>query len=209
MPSRGFSTYSPNSTLIAFLPRKPFCTHLTCSWFHLGLGKVHALTKGLYMCLFRLDSKGTQSECHVLGFFCIPRVWGSVCIGHLINTAETVVEQLLKPLNGTCRLNAIGIVLTDSRVSQKTNLPPEHIPWRLAWWNLMTYTLIKGLENLEHMKIPKEKLVNSKSAVNWGHVTSLALHLGPSGFPPLLCPVLYANSSFFWLFCSFSHAQNM
>lgn len=51
------------------------------------------------------------------------------------------------------------------------------------------------------MKIPKCKPVTSESAMNCGCLTSLALHPGPSGLPPLFCPVLCTSSSFFWLLC--------
>lgn len=46
------------------------------------------------------------------------------------------------------------------------------------------------------MKIPKCKPVTSESAMNCGCLTSLALHPGPSGLPPLFCPVLCTSSSF-------------
>lgn len=45
---------------------------------------------------------------------------------------------------------------------------------------------LDGLENLEHMKILKYKLVISESAMNWGCIISLALHPAPSGLPPLI-----------------------
>lgn len=57
---------------------------------------------------------------------------------------------------------------------------------------------IDGLENLQHIKIPSNKLVIFKSAMNWGCPTSPALHPGPSGLPPLFCPVLCTGASFFW-----------
>lgn len=94
-----------------------------------------------------------------------------------------------------CKLNVNSIVLTTTvnsivltTTAELDRKPIYHrnkqIPCRPAWWNFITYALIDGLENLEHMKIAKCQPLIPESGMNWGCLTSLALHPGPSRLPP-------------------------
>ena len=85
-----------------------------------------------------------------------------------------------------CRLNVNSTVLTTT--AELDRKPIYHwnkqIPCRPAWWNFITCALIDGLDNLEHMKIPKCQPLIPESGMNWGCLTSLALHPGPSRLLP-------------------------